>query len=356
MLALLIIIIVIGIILEAISLRRNPEKVELDCAISELCTEPGTPFHVQTTVANKSLVPISYLGIWEMYPLHAVIPESLTSYTRHDGHLIKKVCRLGGRRRKKLTLETSIRKRGVHLFRGEAIEFGDFMGLREYRSKVALNREIVVYPEKFECPHLADALGRFCGDVAAKRHLIRDPIITVGSREYTGREPMKEMHWLQSAHRGQLMVREFDYNRQHSVSLLLSVEGIDPWKDDEMDGCCATARTICETLLASGAIVSFFTNARLRRRDEKEIWKCEVSSGYTGRFLEGLGRAASHACGTLEGLLAFALRESSHDSAFVVVLPAKDHRGDEAARRLRAGTGQEVLVISAEALGGGGAA
>jgi hypothetical protein len=350
MIAVLIIIVALGIILELISLKRDPDKVGLDCNISALFTEPGAAFKVQTEVTNGSIVPVSYLAIWEIYPAVAVIPEDMTFHNRHDGLHIKKVCRLGARQRRKLILETSIKKRGVHLFKGDTLQFGDFLGIREFSKNILLSREIVVYPEKLECPNLTDALGKFCGDVAAKRFLIRDPILTVGTREYTGREPMKEIHWLQSAHRGELMVKEFDYNRQLSVSVLMSVEGCDSWNEETLDECCAVARTVCETLVEAGAALNFFTNARLKRKADKEVWKCEVSFGYTGALLEGLGRATSYSCGTLEKLLEYALHESDFDAAFVVILPEGERRGEEAAYRLRSSTGQEVLVIKADSV------
>jgi hypothetical protein len=167
----------------------------------------------------------------------------------------------------------------------------------------------------------------------------------VGVREYTGREPMKEIHWLQTAHRGELMVREFDYNMQLTVCVLLSVNGIDPWDEYELDECCAVARTVCESLAEAGALVKFYTNAQLKRKLIGQIWKCEVSSGNMSGLLEGLGRAASYDSGTLDTLLEFALRDSSFDSAYILIVPKIEERGNEAANRLRHRTSQDVMVV-----------
>jgi len=350
MLVILIVFIVLGIILEAISLRRDPSKTELDCSISIGCVEPGVPFNVHTLITNRSLVPISYLAVRKVYPIYMDVPVNLASQELYDGLHVKYVCRLGSHRRKKLTLETSIRKRGVHLFRADSIEFGDFLGLREFENRVSAWSEIVVFPEKLQYPDITDALGRFIGDVAAKRFMIRDPILTVGLREYTGREPMKEIHWLQTAHRGEIIVREFDYNRQLSISVLMSVEGLKPWKHEGIDGCCAVAWSVCENLMAAGAVVNFFTNAHLRRKERNLIWQCQVSDGNTGSFLEGLGRASSHASISLSDLLIYALRDSAFDSAFIVILPEGDARSEEAANMLRSGTRQEVMIIHADEL------
>ena len=345
MIALLIVIITLGIILEAISLRRDPEMVELDYAISTGVTEPGAPFKVQTIITNKSRMPVSYLEIKEVLPPVTQLPDDAVYHTKHDGLYVKNICRLRSRQRKKLTLETSIKKRGVYSFRGASIEFGDFLGFREISKTITNHQEIVVYPEKLENRSLTDTLANFCGDIAAKRYLIRDPILTIGCREYTGREPMKDIHWLQSARRGELMVREFEYNRQLSVNVILSVEGIDILDDKLLDKCCAAARTICEFLIEKGVPVSFFTNALLLRKERKAAWRCDASAGRTGGLLEGLGRISTRACSSLERLLEYAVHENDSDASFIVILPESGKNEDEPIERLRKATGQEVMVV-----------
>ena len=346
MLTLLIVLIAIGIVLETISFRRDPDLVELEFAISTLCTEPGAPFYVQAIVENSSRIPLSYLAVIELYPTTAAIPDDMVYRARLDDVFVKKICRIKGRQRKRLTLETAITKRGVHLFNGDSVEFGDFLGFREFSKRVFFKREVVVYPERLESPDLSDALGRFYGDIAARRFLIRDPVLTIGCREYTGREPMKEIHWLQSARRNELMVREFDYTRQLSACVILGVDGIDPKDEDALDNCCSAARSVCESFVDAGVSVSFFTNSLLTRINEKGLWKCEASPGHMGTLLESLGRVTSSSRGGLFALLEYALLNSDYDAAFVIVLPAGDLRGDEAISFIRKKSGREALLVN----------
>ena len=347
MLSLLILVIILGIILEAVSLKRDPANVELDYALSESAAEPGVPFKVQVIVTNRSRIPVSYLAIREVFPSSSELPDGIVFRVQYDGFHIENICRLNGRQRKRLILETSIKKRGVHTFRGDSIEFGDFLGFRETIKNVTNHQKIVVYPDRIECPNLADAITNFYGDIAAKRCLIRDPILTIGSREYTGREPMKDINWLQSARRGELMVREFEYNRQLSVNVILSVDEIGILDEEGLDKCCAIARTVCEKLVDKGVPVRFYTNALLRDKGKKEIWKCEVSSGHSGGLLEALGRVTNRACSSLEKLLEHTIRESDSGAAFVVILPESAKHGEEIIDKLRRVTCQEILLLRA---------
>jgi len=341
----LFILIALGIILEVISLRRNPDEVEADCVLSTGFTEPGEPFTMQTIVTNKNIIPVSFIAVREILPPASKLPESIIYRTKLSGVYTRKVSRLRGYQRKKLIMETSIDKRGVHVFAGEYLDFGDFLGFREVTKVTSYEQEIVVYPKKIENQELTVALAKFTGDIAAKRHLIRDPIVTVGCREYTGREPMKEIHWLKSAGRGELVVREFDYNRQISVSVILNIEGQNFLDKEGLDECCSMARTVCETLVESGAVIKFFTNSVLEGKGNKSAWKCVVSSGHTGELLEGLGRVTAYFYNSMEKLLDYSIRESDFDSAFILIMPAEDKRGKQAIDRLRRSNGGEALLL-----------
>jgi len=345
MIALLIVVVVLGIVLEVISLRRDTSEIVADCALDTAVAEPGELFKIVTTVTNNSVLPVSYLAVREVYSTDVVLPENMPSTVELEGKCIKRVYRLKGRQRKKQSLEVSLNKRGVHIFKGHSIEFGDFLGFKEFTTYLHYRRELVVFPKKHESPELTDALGKFLGDVTAKRYLIRDPILTIGTREYTGREPMKEIHWTASAHRGELMVREFDFNRQLSVNVLLSVDGIEPWYEPGLDECCAMARSVCEELSQAGAVINFFSNSSLYGTSFTKPWRCEVSAVNNRNFLEGLGRTSSYDSGSLGQLVAFSLLESKFDDAFILILPDHDKRAESAASLLRSESNQEVLVL-----------
>ena len=141
------------------------------------------------------------------------------------------------------------------------------------------------------------------------------------------------------------MVREFDYNRELSASVILSVDGLSLLDSLSLDICCSAARTVCETLVEAGVPVSFFTNARLSRIEARDVWRCEVSSAHTGALLEGLGRVTGYSCSPLDKLLDYALRESDFNAAFIIVLPECDKHGVDSITRLKNITGREIMLV-----------
>lgn len=345
MIALLLVLIAIGIFVEVISLKRDPDTIHVDFGLSASATEPDAPFEVHTVITNEGRLPVSYINLKEHYPLNAQIPEGVAYEERYDGRHVENICRVGGRRKKTRKLSISIEKRGVHLFRGGTLKFGDFLGLSEIEKTVGSVHEILVYPKRLDMPQLVDALGNFCGDISARQFLIRDPILTIGSREYTGREPMRDIHWLQSARKGGLMVREFDYTRQLSAVVILSTKGVAALEDDELDACCSLARTVCETLAGLNVHVNFFTNAGIFQKRATEVHQCTASAGKMGALLEMLSRVSNHTYLPTDALCRYAASCSDPDSAFVLILAQGDRSGGQAAEELRRSTGQEVMVL-----------
>jgi len=346
MLLLLIVFLAICVILEVISLKRNPAKVSFSLELSAAVTEPDEQFEVRTIITNESIIPVSYLKISENYPHTANLPDGIQRGKGAGGQLyISNICRTGGRQKKKRSLKITISKRGSHMFRGGFMEFGDFLGIREFYKDVYFSREILVYPKKIDRPDITDALGSFCGDIAAERFLIRDPIITIGSREYSGREPMREIHWLMSAKRGELMVREFDYTRELSAAVVFAVDDIGIDEQDLMDECCSAARSVCETLAGLGVYISFYSNGYMTGRAENGVWKHKASAGNMKGLLEGLSRIASYNKCSVNNLLSFAATDGSTENAFIVILPAANAKTDSAVDELRRRTGRSTLTI-----------
>ena len=356
MLSLLLILIIIGVITEVISLLRNLNKIDFDYVVYPKLKEAGEPIIIQSIISNTGLLPISYFAVREIYPTLSSIPydvknhnrDDLKTHAKIDGIYVKFVNRIGGRQAKKFSFETSINKRGVYTFTAESLEVGDFLGLKDKIKDIRISKEVVIYPKRYECADLNDTLSNIHGDIVSKRYLIRDPIITVGLREYTGREPIKDIHWLQSAKKAELMVREYDYNRQLSVNILLYVNPtqFDSSVYEKLDKNCAVARTVCESFASKNIPSLFFTNAYLTRKPEYEIWKCDVTAGNIDLLLEGLGRVINHARSSLEQLLNYVHRVSDLNSITIIIMDNRTADNTEIIDKFKHVTGREIVLIN----------
>ena len=346
----LIVILVLAALLELLSLRGGAACTNAELTLSVNRTEPGEPVEVTVTAANEGRLPVSYLSVRTVYPLCASIPDVVPVteelYTRE----VCEVFRLWGRQKKTHRMTFCIEKRGVHRILAKEIQKGDFLGVRTVTEQLTLRRDLLVYPRRMEDSALLEALGTDSGEASARRWLLRDPVLTLGVREYTGNEPMRTISWNQTARRGALMVREFDYTRSLNCCVVLCVNGLERDENDLLDVCCSAVRTICEDLAERGVETALFTNAALAGYGFGAFRSCTASQGKMDDALEILARAETHACSTPQILAEACLDHASDAAAYVVVAPRHGAESAAAADLLRERTGIEPLVIAADEL------
>lgn len=335
---------------EALSLRGRTQHIVRELSLSETRVEPGAPFALTTRLENQSWMPVTYLSVTVSMPLGTVCPAA-AKVTAHQRDLRwKDLYRLRWYQRKTHTLPLTLERRGVHSFIITELEQGDFLGLNTSVAPASLSRELMVYPTRLESAALTEALGSFCGELSARRWLIRDPILTLGVREYTGHEPMNTISWSQTARRGELTVREFDYTRSLSCSVILAVNGIAYNEDALMDRCCAAVRSICEQLAARGVAPSLTLNARLSGYPEATVRRISGESGRMQDILEALSRAMAMPVSSWDGLIASCLSAEVEDAAYLLVVPRRSAEAEELLEVLRMRTGAAVSLIAVEEL------
>ena len=350
MLIFLIVILLLAALLEYRSLRGGTACIDGDLSLSKNRVEADEPVALTVTVENNGRMPISYLAVRVGFPLCAALPEEADADQQRSLLLLSEVFRLWGRRSKSRSVSFRIAQRGVHTISGRDISRGDFLGLRNETARFDARRQMLVYPRPLRSSALSEALGNYCGEMSAQRWLLRDPVLTLGVREYTGNEPMHTISWSQTARRGELTVREFDYTRSLNCCVLLCVNGLSAEDTALLDRCCSAARTVCETLIAAGVEAALFTNAALVGYLNEPMRTATASLGRQKDVLDILARATSAACSGAAEFARAALEAQAGPAAFVLIAPHMDAAALEAQRILDAGGGMGTLLLAADAL------
>ena len=350
MLIFLIVILLLAALLEYRSLRGGTACVDGDLSLSKNRVEADEPVTLTVTVENHGRMPISYLAVRVGFPLCAALPEDADLDRQRSLLLLSEVFRLWGRRAKSRSISFQIAQRGVHTISGRDISRGDFLALRNETARFDARRQMLVYPRPLRSDALTEALGNYCGEMSAQRWLLRDPVLTLGVREYTGNEPMHTISWSQTARRGELTVREFDYTRSLNCCVLLCVNGLSAEDTALLDRCCSAARTVCETLIAAGVEAALFTNAALVGYLNEPMRTATASLGRQKDVLDILARATSAACSSAVEFARAAMEAQVGAAAFVLITPHADEAALEAQRILDAASGMGTLLLAADAM------
>ena len=358
MIAFLIILIIVAAAAELFSLRRKLSSIRLEISTSVPYSEPDEGFELITTVENLSRIPAAYIRIRENLPDGVSFDAEASSggFRRRFSPgapslppCITTSIFVPSRGRTSLRAGISLPRRGRY-YLGEATVFtGDFLGFKEREEKHRLNREFIVIPSRIEEASVINALGGFIGDISVKRFIIEDPMLTAGFREYTGREPMKNIAWRQSARSGVLMVKNFDYTAEPSVRIVLSSECPSGESSAAVEYCFSLARTVCEALEKQGIQYSFVTNSTMA--GVSGVFSSVALGGgaiHLETILTGLGRATYAQTESLSNLLGREAFGSSLNSAYIIIAPSLSAEHLALVRRIESGRGAKCLILTAK--------
>jgi len=350
----LVCLVLLVIVLQRRWAQWSLDQLEYTVSCDTLLAEPEQVLTLTSVIENHWFLPVLYIHLMEYLPGTAVLREDPAwieehAQITHREVRVEETTYLLPRRRQINTLHFTLPERGWYRLGGMTLEAGDFLGLKEAFRQEDARRVVVVIPRRCESPDVLRTLGGFLGDISVRRFILEDPVLTVGFREYTGREPMKALSWTQSARAGQLLVKQYDYTVDVTVTVLLNAEG---GRRGQLEQCYSLARTVCETLEEKGIPYDFRTNGDLIGPMGPLPHVGEgLGRQHLNTILYGLGRANCRCVAPLERLVEQSLRSVRQNQSFLVISPPMDARQRLLTERLRVVAGA-VTVLTGEDLSG----
>ena len=326
------------------ALRSLHFKGEAD----RIMAEPGEAIVWRSTVENHSRLPIPFVRLSEDFPDHATLISSGTwarqTYSRMSTQWIVEQ-KLSMRPRQKFSLELTLSfpKRGLYQFARSNLSTGDLLGFREAMRNGDW-QDMVIIPERSKDAVSIDALGGFLGDISVRRFILEDPILTLGFRDYTGREPMKAISWVRSAAAGTLQVKQYDHTAEHHIMVILNTEGASP---EELEACLSLTRSVCEKLELKKMPYSFRTNGNLPGPVGRIFDLAEgLGHRHLRTILYGLGCADRMCFHSFRYLTHRTLQHRKSNESYIVITPPL--RGVSAAclRELESAVGNSLCVLT----------
>jgi len=307
------------------SLDSSLQGVAYQRHLSRLLAAPDEQVEMITTLTNRRRILLPFLRLTEFLPKEADLQATVTGTYREGKSLSTLVSTTYLMPRSKLvrTVGFSLPSRGRYLFTGAELSGGDFLGLNEKRVRIDSFCELVVYPRETSENEIHEAFGGFLGDLSVRRFIIEDPVLTVGFRDYTGREPLKAISWTQSARSNRIMVKNYDYTTELSVTVLLNVECDAPDKEALLEQCFSITHTVCRMLEDRGIKYDFFTNATTAGAFDMWSYLAEgLGDRHFMTILEGLGRASYQHVEPFGKTLSRVERSQGH-RGLVIITPAE---------------------------------
>ena len=327
-------------ILEHVSRRDDLRHLHVVFETDSTLLEPGEISTLRYTVYNTSPWPLLFAGLTlrlepevelaeddEWTRLHAV--RDFTG-TRIDHHFyLLPYRRFSGR------LRFRLHRRGLQELGHYYLQFGDFLGLRPVMRTGDLARQVICTSSSEDLGAL-DVPGGELGDMSVRRFILDDPTMLLGYREYTGREPMKQISWMQSAKAGRLMVRQNDYTTDRVAVVLVNM---DSSRREPMERCLTLVRSVCETLEKAGIPYSLLSNGDLFTLSEG------LGKSHLFFILRRIGLSRLTGFLPFSDLVESCVRRRRSNCSYIVITPSLGDAEEAALARLRRFADRDPIVL-----------
>lgn len=348
MIWLILLLTVIGIaLLERFWARYAMDYIRFSSSCDTILAEPGQTVAWRSTVENHSRLPIPFVRLELRFPNEMQPPKSdrwVSSHSRtglQQWHTEERLSVLP-RRSCTRTLTFTPRQRGQFTPGSCRLSVGDLLGFRETAREIPAGK-LVVMPRPAQNKSALEAVGSFLGDISVRRFILEDPILTIGFRDYTGREPMKDVSWTRTAMTGKLQVKQYDHTAEQTVTVLLNTYG---GSEAELEAAFRLTRSVCEELQNKKIPFAFRTNGNLTGPLGKLFFLSEgLGQQHLNTILYSLGRADYTCYNSFRDLTRKALDHRKSNESFLVITPHETAEILPQIRQLETASGNRVCIL-----------
>ena len=327
------------------------DGLDFATALDKTVVEPGEDFSWTMTINNRKHLMVPYLQMREQIPAGLVFSENGENVAAKSSGDHFRCFTLRDARRRSWSGESFLKKAwkdissgGVSArgrgFPGAPDRAGDVSGIKGDRVKPA--------PSGWE--ELPRLLGGYAGEYVVKRSLFEDPVLIRGFREYTGREPLRSISWVQSARQGRFLVKEQENMTDLSCTILLDVECRDEEREAELlEQCFSMVRSICEELEKRRIAYDFQTNGVIAGAmgNWNRIGE-GLGPGHLETVLEGLGRM-TYDCRMGSGEFLSGIRKGLRSGkSLIYVAPDRNQDAAPYLSSLEERSGRRLLALYGE--------
>lgn len=201
------------------------------------------------------------------------------------------VFEIGGGEKITRTLHFTAKKRGYYKINGIDLVGTDLFYGKQMVESRSTSQYVYVFPKPYTEKEFLLALRRLSGEVLTKRHLIEDPFVYRGIREYQPYDDMRVVNWKATARMQELMVNEKAHTALKAIRIFLNTEdnGILK-KDNAVEAAISMAAGFAEHFLKQGMAVEFCCNGADCMEDDCTQIPASAGMPHMNRINKALAR------------------------------------------------------------------
>ncbi len=144
----------------------------------------------------------------------------------------------------------------------------DLFGNVTLSRPVEVSANVLVLPKPFVLEEVFLSPKNLSGDTIVRKHLLEDPFFFSGVREYTGREPINQIHWNASVKEQELMVYQHDSTSTQTLTVILNMQSQARDFADRphlLEACIRTSASVIENTWVEQIPVRLMSNGNISK-------------------------------------------------------------------------------------------
>jgi uncharacterized protein (DUF58 family) len=333
-------------------MRVSLQHVEYERALDKRRAFPGEQVAMSIRITNRKLLPLSWLEASDEIPMALPLVNG-TLMPTHIPEIGSVENALSLRWYERVTRDyvLSCKARGVHNLGRVHLTSGDLFTLFEQTEDRDTDDQLIVFPRIWPIEDLGLPSKDPFGEQKAPRRLIRDPLRTVGVRDYRPEDDLRHIHWKATAHTGDLQVRVYEPTASLDLVILLNVTTLEHhWQGvlpELFERTISVAGSIATWAIGKKHKVGLVTNGCLVQSDQPARVPPGRSPEQLPAILEMLAGVTPFATASIERILHRESPRLPWGATLVVVTAIVTDRLAEAFVNLR-NAGRRLALVSLE--------
>lgn len=209
--------------------RYSLERVEYNHSLSSDRAFTGEEVQFTTRLTNRKFLPLPWVQVNDELPREVKLLQGRILPAPHPGRfVVTSLLSMGWYHRITRTYTLRCQHRGRFYLGPVRIRSGDLFGMAT--NEVHLERDLLltIYPRVL--PLVVSRLPSFepYGSIRARKTLLDDVTMPVGSRDYVVGDTLRHIHWKSTARLGRLQTRVFDASTSANFVLFYGVRTMEP--------------------------------------------------------------------------------------------------------------------------------
>jgi uncharacterized protein (DUF58 family) len=286
--------------------RWSLVRVSYSRELSQPRAFPGDDVELVIRISNRKPLPLVALVVREIVPMNLQIAGHDKRLDIEGRQIIHRLTSMRWYESIVWRYQLHCTARGAYRLGPAQIEGGDPFGFYRTTQDIAERTSLIVYPTLLPLAELGLPPRHPLGQLRA-RALIRDPLRTIGVRDYHPDDPLKDVHWTATARTGTLQTRIYEPTTARELAIFLDLDSFERyWQgidEEQVERLISAAATLVNSGLEDGYAIGLYVNGAPAEFEQFVRLPPGRSPAQLERIMETLARLTPYSVAPMARLL-----------------------------------------------------